>query len=378
MNVYADYAATSPMRGIARDAMTEAMEVFGNPSSIHSAGRLAAMKMESARKEVAELLNCRPSEIFFTSGGTEADNWAIRAAVAGSGQVITSAFEHHAILHTLEAMERAGTRRTTIVKPEPDGIVDPDEVAAMADPSTNMVTIMAANNEIGTIQPIQAVVEAVRSRAGKDPIIHTDAVQAVGHIKMDVQQLGVDMLSLSAHKFGGPRGVGVLYANERVRLAPFIYGGGQERGCRPGTENVPAIMGMAAALRQACDNMDHATEWVTRLRNRLIQKIMDIPGAHINGNMEMRLPGNINCRFEGVEGEALVILLDMAGVCVSAGSACTSGSGEPSHVLTAIGQTRREAYGAVRITLGEKNTPAEVDYIAKKITEAVKKARGEK
>lgn len=370
MNVYADYAATSPMRGAARDAMMEALEAFGNPSSIHAAGRLAAMKMESARKEVAELLNCRPSEIFFTSGGTEADNWAIRAATGRSGRVVASAFEHHAILHTLEALERAGVRHT-LVNPEPDGIMDPDNVAAATDPATDLVTVMAANNEIGTVQPIGEIVEAVRHRTGKDPIIHTDAVQAVGHIPVDVQKLGVDMLSLSAHKFGGPRGVGVLYANERVRLAPFMYGGGQERGRRPGTENVPAIVAMAAAMRQACEGLDHATEWVTRLHNRLYQKIMDIPGARINGSMDQRLPGNINCRFDGVEGEALVILLDLVGVCVSAGSACTSGSGEPSHVLTAIGQSSREAYGALRISLGEKNTPEEVDYIAKKLAEAV-------
>jgi len=378
MNVYADYAATSTMRGVARDAMMEALEAFGNPSSIHAAGRMAAMKMESARKEVAELLNCRPSEIFFTSGGTEADNWAIRAACMGTGQVITSAFEHHAILHTLEAMERAKLRRAYLVKPEPDGIINPDRVAEKAERDTSLVTIMAANNEIGTIQPVGEIVRAVRKTAGPAPIIHTDAVQAVGHIPMDVQKLGVDMLSLSAHKFGGPRGVGVLYANERVRLAPFIYGGGQERGCRPGTENVPAIVAMAAALRQAYEKMDYETMAVTRMRNRLCEKIMEIPGARINGSMEQRLPGNVNCRFEGVEGEALVILLDLDGVCVSAGSACTSGSGEPSHVLTAIGQGRREAYGALRISLGEENTMAEVDYIVRKLAEAVQKVRGKK
>lgn len=378
MNVYADHAATAPMRDVAKVAMMEAVEIFGNPSSIHAAGRLAAVKMESARKEVAELLNCRPSEIYFTSGGTEADNWAIRAAYIGTGQVITSAFEHHAILHTLEAMERAKLRRAYLVNPEPDGIVNPDRVAEKVERDTSLVTIMAANNEIGTIQPVGEIVRAVRKTAGPAPIIHTDAVQAVGHINMDVQKLGVDMLSLSAHKFGGPRGVGVLYANERVRLAPLIYGGGQERGCRPGTENVPAIVAMAAALRDACQTMDTAAEKTKSLRNRLIQRIMDIPGAYINGNIVQRLPGNINCRFDGVEGEALVIMLDLAGVCVSAGSACTSGSGEPSHVLTAIGQSRREAYGAVRITLGEENTKAEVDYIGEKITEAVGKLRGSK
>lgn len=375
MNVYADYAATSPMREVAKEAMMETLEDFGNPSSIHAAGRLARMKLECARREMAELLNCRPTEIYLTSGGTEADNWAIRAAKNGTGQVVTSAIEHHAVLHTLSVMERAGVRKADLVRPEPDGIVDPDRVSEKAMYNTNLVTIMAVNNEIGTIQPIKEIVQAVRRIAGSSPIIHTDAVQAVGHIPVDVQKMGVDMLSLSAHKFGGPKGVGALYCRPSVTPIPLMFGGEQERGRRPGTENVPAIVAMAAALREACETMDVTAERVRGLRDRLIERIMEIPGAHINGSMTNRLPGNINCRFDGVEGEALVIALDLAGVCVSAGSACTSGDIEPSHVLTAIGQSRREAYGAVRISLGEQTTAAEVDYIAEKITEAVGAAR---
>lgn len=375
MRIYADHAATTPMRAVAKEAMIEAMEEIGNPSSIHAAGRIAAIKLESARKTVAELLNCRPAEIYFTSGGTEADNWAIHAARCGDGRVVTSAFEHHAILHTLEAMEKAGARHVNLVKPERDGIVDPAEVRRKVDGFTNLVTIMAANNEVGTIQPVAEIARAVRRVSGKT-VIHTDAVQAVGHIPVDVQKMGVDMLSLSVHKFGGPRGVGALYCRSGVPLNPFMFGGGQERGRRPGTENVPAIVAMAAALREACENMDAAAVEVRHLRDRLVEQIKEIPGSHIHGTMASRLPGNVNCSFEGVEGEAVVILLDLAGVYVSAGSACTSGSREPSHVLTAMGLSRRDAYGAIRITLAESNTEAEVDYIAQQLAAIVGKLRG--
>lgn len=375
MKVYADHAATTPMRESAKAAMIECLEEYGNPSSIHTAGRLAAMKLESARKEVAELLNCRPAEIYFTSGGTEADNWAIRAAKYGAGRVVTSAFEHHAVLHTLEAMEREGTRKGNLILPEPDGIVDPDKVAAYMGGGPNLVTIMAANNEIGTVQPIAEIAKVAHENGHRQLIVHTDAVQAVGHIPVDVQKMGVDMLSLSAHKFGGPRGVGVLYCREGLALDPILFGGGQERGRRPGTENTAATVAMAVAMREACENMEKAAEYTTRLRDKLVDRILEIPGANINGSMNNRLPGNINCRFDGVEGEAVVIMLDLAGVCVSAGSACTSGSGEPSHVLTAMGQTRRDAYGAIRITLAETNTEAEVEYIADQLAAIVKDLR---
>lgn len=375
MKVYADHAATTPMRPEAKEAMIEAMEDFGNPSSIHAVGRLASAKMESARKEIAELLNCRPAEVYFTSGGSEADNWAIRAARYGAGDVVASAFEHHAVLHTLEAMERSGTRRAVLVAPGTNGIVDPAEIGRRVSSTTNMVTVMAANNEVGTLQPIQEISKEIRKSGSKLTVFHTDAVQAIGHIPVDVQKMGVDMLSLSAHKFGGPKGIGVLYCRQEVPLDPLLYGGGQERGRRPGTENVPAIAGMAAAMRTACENMEKAGEKTRKLRDRLIRQIQEIPGSYIHGSTEKRLPGNINCSFAGVEGEAVVLMLDMAGVCISAGSACTSGSAEPSHVLTAMGLSRRDAYGAIRISLAETNTEAEVDYIAKKLAEIVKSLR---
>lgn len=374
MRIYADHAATTPMRAVAKAAIIEAVEEIGNPSSIHAAGRMAAMKLESARKNVAELLNCRPAEIYFTSGGTEADNWAIHAARYGDGAVVASAIEHHAVLHTLEVMQKMAARRVCLVAPEQDGIINPDTVAASVEQYTNMVTVMAANNEVGTIQSIAEIARAVRRVSGKT-IIHTDAVQAVGHIPVDVQKMGVDMLSLSAHKFGGPRGVGALYCRSGVPLDPFMFGGGQERGRRPGTENIPAIVAMVAAMREACENMDTAAVATQYLRDRLMERIKAIPGSHINGSMARRLPGNINCSFDGVEGEAVVLMLDLAGVCASSGSACTSGSGEPSHVLTAMGLPRRDAYGAIRITLAESNTEAEMDYIAQQLATTVEKLR---
>lgn len=371
MKVYADHAATTPMRPEAKEAMIEALEDFGNPSSIHALGRLASAKMERARKAIAELLNCRPAEVYFTSGGSEADNWAIRAARYGAGDVVASAFEHHAVLHTLEAMERSGTRRAVLVAPGTNGIIDPAEIGRRVSSTTNMVTVMAANNEVGTLQPIQEISKEIRKHGSKLTVFHTDAVQAIGHIPVDVQKMGVDMLSISAHKFGGPKGIGVLYCRQGVQLDPLLYGGGQERGRRPGTENVPAIAGMAAAMRTACENIEDSANTVRGLRNRLLQRIGEIPGSRIYGSIETRLPGNINCSFAGIEGETMVLMLDLAGVCVSAGSACTSGSGEPSHVLTAMGLSRRDAYGAIRITLGEENTAQEVDYIAATIENIV-------
>ena len=367
MNIYADHAASSPMRESAKAVMLECLEECGNPSSIHAAGRLAAARLERARKEMAELLNCRPSEISFTSGGTEADNWAVCAAGRRTGQTVTSAFEHHAVLRALEALERAGGRTAVRIRPEADGVLDPEKVAAAADGSTALVSIMAANNEIGTIQPIAEIAKALKKGGRSPALFHTDAVQAVGHIPVDVQKLGVDLLSLSAHKFGGPRGAGALYCRTGAPLEPLLFGGGQERGRRPGTENTAAIAAMAAAMTEACGNMEKAAAYTRRLRDRLAARILEIPGAQINGSMTSRLPGNINCRFDGVEGETLVILLDLAGVQVSAGAACSSGSGQPSHVLTALGQSRREAYGAIRISLAETSTEAEADCIADRL-----------
>lgn len=377
MNVYADNAATAPMRKTAKVALLECLEDFGNPSSVHTAGKIAAAKLEKARKTVAELLNCRPSEIYFTSGGTEADNWALRSAASPGSNIITSAFEHHAILHTLEAMEQRGQLlRGVIVPPERDGIMDPEKVCREITATTSMVTIMAANNEIGTIQPVEEIARKIRKAGGRNIIMHTDAVQAVGHIPVDVEKLGVDMLSISAHKFGGPRGIGVLYCRTGIKLDPLMFGGGQERGRRPGTENVAAAVAMAAAMRESCEEMGEAARKVKAVRDFLITQIREIPGNHIHGNLENRLPGNINCSFDGVEGEAAVLMLDVLGVCVSAGSACTSGSGEASHVLTAIGVPPKDAYGAIRITLGEKNTKAEAEYIAKSISKTVRELRG--
>lgn len=370
MSVYADHAATTPMREAAKKAMIECLDIFGNPSSVHAAGRLAAMKLESARKEVAEMLNCRPAEIYFTSGGSEADNWAVKSAIAGG--VVTSAFEHHAILHTLGALKTEEGRPVAVVKPGADGIVSPDDVVAGIDKNTTLVTIMTANNEVGTIQPISDIARLAHKRGA---FFHTDAVQAVGHIKVDVQRMGVDMLSLSGHKFGGPKGVGALYCRSGIPLAPLMFGGGQERGRRPGTENLPAIVAMAAAMREACENIDAAAEKTSRLRDGLVERILAIPGSHIHGSMISRLPGNVSCSFDGVEGEAAVIMLDLAGVCVSAGSACTSGSGEPSHVLTAMGLPKRAAYGAIRITLSEQNTAQEIGYISDQLTDVVEKLR---
>ena len=367
MNIYADHAASSPMRESAKAVMLECLEECGNPSSIHAAGRLAAARLERARKEMAELLNCRPSEIYFTSGGTEADNWAVCAAGRRTGQTVTSAFEHHAVLRALEALERAGGRTAVRIRPEADGVLDPEKVAAAADGSTALVSIMAANNEIGTIQPIAEIAKALKKGGRSPALFHTDAVQAVGHIPVDVQKLGVDLLSLSAHKFGGPRGAGALYCRTGAPLEPLLFGGGQERGRRPGTENTAAIAAMAAAMTEACGNMEKAAAYTRRLRDRLAARILEIPGAQINGSMTSRLPGNINCRFDGVEGETLVILLDLAGVQVSAGAACSSGSGQPSHVLTTLGQSRREAYGAIRISLAETSTEAEADCIADRL-----------
>lgn len=309
-------------------------------------------------------------------GGTEADNWAIRAARYGDGHVVASAFEHHAIIHALEAMAREKERNVELVKPERDGIVDPERVRRNVSQYTNLVTVMAANNEVGTIQPVEEIGREIRKGGNKRTIFHTDAVQAVGHIPVDVQKMGVDMLSLSAHKFGGPKGVGVLYCRNGIILDPLLFGGGQERGNRPGTENTPGIVAMAVAMREACKNMESAAAKTRELRDRLIRRIKEIPDSYIHGSLEKRLPGNINCSFAGVEGEAVVIMLDLAGVCASSGSACTSGTGEPSHVLTAMGLSRKDAYGAIRITLAETNTEAEVDYIGDQLAEIVRKLRG--
>lgn len=376
MNIYADYAATAPMRATAKAEVIECMNTIGNPSSIHAAGKIARDKIAKARSEIAALLCCFPSEIIFTSGGTESDNWIIRSAAEEGRRIVTSAFEHHAILHAADFAEKHLSCEVCKVNPDETGIVNPDDVARRVMGKEDLVSIMTANNEIGTIQPIQEIAEEVRKAAGQATLIHTDAVQAVGHIPIDIQKLGVDMLSLSAHKFGGPKGIGVLYCSSRVKVKPILFGGRQEMGRRPGTENVAAIAGMAAALRESCEKQESEKARIAGLRDTLIRQIMEIPGAHINGDRRRRLPGNVNCRFDGIEGETLVMLLSLAGVFVSSGSACTSGNGEPSHVLTAIGQGRSDAFGAVRITIGEETTAEDVDNIVAAIRTAVEKIRG--
>ena len=369
MKVYADHAATTPMRERAKAAMIECLEEYGNPSSIHAAGRMASMKLESARKEVAELLNCRPAEIYFTSGSTEADNWAIRAARYGAGRVVTSAFEHPAVLHTLEAMEREGTRKITRINPEPDGILDPEKVAAEADGTTNLVSVMAANNEIGTIEPLREI-GAIAQKHGV--LFHTDAVQAFGHIPLDVDDLKIDMLSASGHKLNGPKGVGMLYIRKGVKIRSFLHGGAQERRRRAGTLNVPGIVGFGTAARLAHETMKDRRRRECELRDHLIARVLnEIPYTRLNGPAQERLPNNANFCFRFIEGESLLIRLDQAGICGSSGSACTSGSLDPSHVLLAIGLPHEIAHGSLRLTLSEANTPGEIDYTVDELKKIV-------
>lgn len=365
MNIYADNAATTAMSQTAIQAMLPYMDqVYGNPSSLHSVGQHAAEALADARQRIAACLGCKPREVTFTSGGSEADNQAILTAVKigarkNKRHIITTAFEHHAVLHTLKKLEKQGIEVTYLGVHE-DGLVTAGEVAAAIRPDTCLVTIMYANNEIGTIQPI-AEIGAVCREAGVP--FHTDAVQAVGHVDIDVNAQNIDMLSLSAHKFHGPKGVGVLYARQGYPLATLIEGGAQERGKRAGTENIPAIMGMAAALEEACAHIDDNAAHLTPLRDKLIAGLAEIPHSALNGHAEKRLPSNVNFCFEGIEGESLLLLLDDKGVCASSGSACTSGSLDPSHVLLAIGRVHDVAHGSLRLSLGEDVTEEQVDYL---------------
>ena len=375
MNIYADHAASSPMRESAKAVMLECLEEC-NPPSIHAAGRLAAARLERARKEMAELLNCRPSEIYFTSGGTEADNWAVCAAGRRTGQTVTSAFEHHAVLRALEALERAGGRTAVRIRPEADGVLDPEKVAAAADGSTALVSIMAANNEIGTIQPIAEIAKALKKGGRSPALFHTDAVQAFGQVPIDVEEMHIDMLSASAHKLNGPKGTGMLYIRSGLKIRSFIHGGAQEKGVRAGTENVPGIVGFAAAVRRALSRMEEKAGRERELRDYLIRRIEgEIPYCRLNGHREKRLPGNVNISFRFIEGESLLIMLDMRGVCASSGSACTSGSLDPSHVLLAIGLEHEEAHGSLRMTLSEENTQEELDEVVGHLAEIVQRLR---
>ncbi len=377
MYIYADNAATTKINPVAMDVMNKCMtEVYGNPSSLHSAGQKAAEVMQKAREDIAQVLGADFREIYFTSGGTEADNQAIYSAAAfgekkGKKHIISSAIEHHAVLHTLQRLEKEGFEVTLLDVGE-DGIVRPEDVRQAIREDTALVTIMYANNEIGTLQPISEIAAICRE---KKVIFHTDAVQAVGHVPINVREQNIDMLSLSAHKFHGPRGIGVLYVRKGVPLFNLIEGGAQERGRRPGTENLPAIAGMAAALKEAVSHMAAAEEKVSSLRDILIEGLSKIPHARLNGDAKRRLPGNVNFCFEGIEGESLLLLLDNKGVAASSGSACTSGSLDPSHVLLALGLPHEVAHGSLRLSLSEENTKEEMYYIIDAVREVVEYLR---
>lgn len=373
MQIYLDNAATTKTSKAAIEAMMPYMsEVYGNPSSLHSAGQKANEALSDARQIIANLLGCEAREITFTSGGSEADNQAIISAARlgekkGKKHIISTAFEHHAVLHTLRKLEKEGFE-VTLLDVHENGIILPKEVANAIRPDTCLVTIMYANNEIGTIQPTKEIGEVCRE---KGVIFHTDAVQAAGHLHIDVKEQNIDMLSLSAHKFHGPKGIGVLYTRKGIPLANIIEGGAQERGKRAGTENIPAIMGMAAAFEEAVSHIDENTEKLISLRDKLISGLSEIPHAVLNGDAVRRLPGNVNFCFEGIEGESLLLLLDDKGVCASSGSACTSGSLDPSHVLLAIGRVHDIAHGSLRLSLSEENTQEEVEYTIKAVKEVV-------
>ncbi|MCU6784439.1 cysteine desulfurase [Anthropogastromicrobium aceti] len=377
--IYADHAATTKISETAKLAMLSAMEEdWYNPSSLYTPGQQASGTLMDARVRIARCLGCLPKEIYFTSGGSEADNQAILSAAAigkrqGKMHIISTAFEHHAVLHTLKKLEKEGFEITLLDVGE-KGIVSPAQVEKAIRPDTALVTVMYANNEIGTIQPIREIGAVCRQNG---VLFHTDAVQAAGHLPINVEEDQVDMLSLSAHKFNGPKGIGVLYAKTGVFLTNLIEGGGQERGKRAGTENLPAIVGMAAALEEACSLQKERSIYVTKLREQLINGLKKIPGALLNGDATNRLPGNVNFCFPDTEAEGLLLLLDNKGICASSGSACTSGFLDPSHVLLAIGRDKETARGSLRLTLDYENTKEEVEMIIQAVAETVKILRGE-
>ena len=378
MRIYLDNAATTKMSDTAIKAMIPYMnEIYGNPSSLHSVGQEANEALQNARERIAKLLGCEPKEITFTSGGSEADNQAIISAAKlgerkGKKHIVSTAFEHHAVLHTLEKLKKEGFE-ITLLDVHENGLVTAEQVREAIRDDTCLVSVMYANNEIGTIQPISEIGEVCRE---KGVIFHTDAVQAVGHLHINVKDQNIDMLSLSAHKFHGPKGVGVLYTRKGIPLTTLIEGDAQERGKRAGTENIPAIMGMAAALEEANAKIDENAVKLTALRDKLIVGLSEIPHSVLNGDYEYRLPSNVSFCFEGIEGESLLLLLDDKGVCASSGSACTSGSLDPSHVLLAIGRVHDIAHGSLRLSLSEENTEEEIDYTIKAVKEVVEYLRG--
>lgn len=375
--VYADNAATTPVTPAVLEAMTPwLMENYGNPSSIYSIGRAARTAVEKARRQVATALNAEPGEIYFTSCGTEADNWALKGsmrrwAAKGKKHLITAAFEHHAILHSAKALEKEGFE-VTYLPVTPEGLVDPAELEKAIREDTALVSIMLANNEIGTVQPIAELAAIAHAHGAW---FHTDAVQAVGHIPVDVKALGVDMLSLSGHKFHAPKGVGALYVKKGILPNIFMDGGAQEKGRRAGTENLASIVGLGEAITVATASLEENMARITAMRDRLINSLLQLPRTRLNGSREHRLPGNLNISFEGIEGESLLLRLDMAGICASSGSACTSGSLDPSHVLMAIGLKHEVAHGSLRLSLSELTTEEDIDYIIAQVPPIVEGLR---
>lgn len=376
-SVYADNAATTSLSKEALDAMMPYLtEHYGNPSSLYKLGTVTRKAVEQARETVAECINADPKEIFFLSGGSEADNWAIKGAAAlgakkGKKHIITSAFEHHAVLHTLKALEKQGFEVTYLDVHE-NGIVRTDELENAIREDTALVTIMFANNEIGTIQPVKEIGEICKKH---NVLFHTDAVQAVGSVPVDVKEIGCDMLSMSAHKFHGPKGVGAIFIRKGLRFDNLIDGGAQESGRRAGTENIAGVVGMAAALKHSCEIMQERNVRLVKMRDRLIDSLLQIERSRINGDRIKRLPGNINMCFEGIEGESLLLSLDLKGVSASSGSACTSGSLDPSHVLLAIGLPHEIAHGSLRLSFSDINTEEDVDYIISIVPDIIKKLR---
>ena len=377
INVYADNAATTKVSNTAFNAMLPYFkELYGNPSSLYTLGQKSQEAIFSARETVAEYLNCDIKEITFTSGGSEADNQAIISAAylgakSGKKHIISSAFEHHAVLHTLEKLKKEGFE-VTLLPVHSDGFVSVEELKDAIREDTALVTIMFANNEIGTVQPIAEIGKICRE---KGVIFHTDAVQAAGHIKIDVKAQNIDMLSISSHKFHGPKGAGALYVRKGIPILNLIEGGAQERGKRAGTENVPAIVGMAAALKESCENLERNCNYVKSLRDMIARELSKIPHSKINGDLEQSLAGTLNMCFEGIEGESLLLLLDDRGISASSGSACTSGSLDPSHVLLALGLPHEVAHGSLRISLDEYNTKEEAEHIIKNVPEVVEYLR---
>ncbi len=375
--VYADNAATTKLSERAFEAMKPYLtEIYGNPSSLYTEGVEARRAVDKAREDIAKCLNAQPNEIFFLSGGSEADNWAIKGAAElgekkGKKHIISSKFEHHAVLHTLEYLEKHGFE-VTLLDVHEDGLVRPEELEAAIREDTALITIMYANNEIGTIQPIKELAAIAKNHG---IIFHTDAVQAVGTIPVDVKELGVDMLSLSSHKFHGPKGVGALYVRKGIRLPNLVHGGAQERGLRAGTENLAGVVGMAEALKESVEVMDERNKRLVKMRDRLIDNLLKIDRSRVNGDRVHRLPGNVNMCFQGIEGESLLLSLDLKGVAASSGSACTSGSLDPSHVLLSIGLPHEIAHGSIRMTFSTENTEEDIDYILAELPPIVERLR---